>query len=349
MDIYEEMAYNYNHPVTFYIIIGKIVLSSYEFNIILDRFSLEILPKINDKIERLSIESSFIERILLVTNYPNLHALDLYEFEPEAASTLFQDGSNLVNQFQNHISSIIIKLKPRKQPIDALGYTTQDNNIFIFLSICILFKNLRYLNFSSYCNYEQLAYLSTAPIEFSSNLLELHVVVKNIFDCLCLLDGQFNQLHTFYVTIRPYNRCDGNIVGNHKQLPNLKYFSLIHEDGTYVYDDILVPLFQRMANLEELSLYFISMHGPIIDGDNLENNIINHMAGLDKFTFNICSVICLDQLINVPLNEDIKYSFRNFQNNQIISRVDYFSRRKLLYPGRTLRRPDTIVNDRKRP
>ncbi|CAF4981420.1 unnamed protein product, partial [Rotaria sp. Silwood1] len=64
--------------------------SSYQFNIILDRFSLEILPKINDKIERLSIESSFIKRILLVTNYPNLHALDLYDFEPETASTLFR-------------------------------------------------------------------------------------------------------------------------------------------------------------------------------------------------------------------------------------------------------------------
>ncbi|CAF4092199.1 unnamed protein product, partial [Rotaria sordida] len=253
--------------------------SSYQFNIILDRFSLEILPKINDKIERLSIESSFIKRILLATNYPNLHALDLYEFEPETASTLFRDGSYLVNQFQNQISSIFIKLKPRKQRIDELGYTTQDNNIFIFIRICILFKNLQYLNFSSYCNYEQLAFSSTAPTEFSSNLLELHVVVRNILDCLCLLNGQFNQLHTFYVTILPYN----------------------------------------------------SIHGPIIDGDNLENNIINHMTRLNKFTFNICSVICLDQLINVPLNEDIKYSFRNFQNNQIISSVDYFSRTGLLY------------------
>ncbi|CAF1663492.1 unnamed protein product, partial [Rotaria sp. Silwood1] len=67
--------------------------SSYQFNIILDRFSLEILPKINDKIERLSIESSFIKRILLVTNYPNLHALDLYDFEPETASTLFRQAT----------------------------------------------------------------------------------------------------------------------------------------------------------------------------------------------------------------------------------------------------------------
>jgi hypothetical protein len=56
-----------------------------------------------------------------------------------------------------------------------------------------------------------------------------------------------------------------------------------------MYDDILVPLLQRLTNLEELSLYFVSTHGPIIDGDNLEKNIINHMTRLNKFTFNICS------------------------------------------------------------
>jgi hypothetical protein len=106
-------------------------------------------------------------------------------------------------------------LKPRKQLIDALGYTTQNRNIFIFIKICILFKNLRYLNFSSSSIYEQLAFSSTTPTKFSSNLLELHVVVKTILDCLCLLDGQFNQLHTFYVTIRPRGISEGEMVGNH--------------------------------------------------------------------------------------------------------------------------------------
>ena len=64
--------------------------SSNQFtDITFDRFCLEILPKINHKIERLNIESSFIEPILLATNYPNLHALSLYNFPPEAASKHF--------------------------------------------------------------------------------------------------------------------------------------------------------------------------------------------------------------------------------------------------------------------
>ncbi len=34
---------------------------------------------------------------------------------------------------------------------------------------------------------------------------------------------------------------------------------------------------------------------------------------------------------NLPLNENIQYSFLNFQNNQIISSVDYFGPARLLY------------------
>jgi hypothetical protein len=59
---------------------------SYQFtDTIIDRFCLEILPKINDKIERLDVESSSMERILLATYYPNLHTLGLYDIAPETA------------------------------------------------------------------------------------------------------------------------------------------------------------------------------------------------------------------------------------------------------------------------
>jgi hypothetical protein len=79
-------------------------------------------------------------------------------------------------------------------------------NIFIFSKICIKFKNLEYLNFSSSSHNEQLTFgtfSDTPSIKFSSNLLELHVVIQNIQDFVYLLDDHFNQLHTFYVTICP--------------------------------------------------------------------------------------------------------------------------------------------------
>ncbi|CAF4545171.1 unnamed protein product [Rotaria sp. Silwood2] len=86
-----------------------------------------------------------------------------------------------------------------------------------------------------------------------------------------------------------------------------------------------------MTNLEELHLYFVNTYGSIIDGNNLENNIINHMTKLKKFTFNIRSVIYLDNQFNLPSNEDIKKTFKNFDNNQTTSYVDYFKKLNLFY------------------
>ena len=67
-------------------LIKSIYSSSYQFtDIILDRFCLEILPKINTTVQWLSVESSSMERILLATNYPNLHGLGLYDIDVEKA------------------------------------------------------------------------------------------------------------------------------------------------------------------------------------------------------------------------------------------------------------------------
>lgn len=56
---------------------------------ILDRYCLQILPKIYDKILWLDLEPSSMERILLTTNYPNLLGFGLYNIREEAALYLF--------------------------------------------------------------------------------------------------------------------------------------------------------------------------------------------------------------------------------------------------------------------
>jgi len=55
----------------------------------LDRFCLQILPEIPYQIKRLDLESSCMERILLATNYPNLHELGLFDIDIETARSLF--------------------------------------------------------------------------------------------------------------------------------------------------------------------------------------------------------------------------------------------------------------------
>ncbi len=71
-------------------LIKSIDSSSFEIpDIILNRFCFAILPKINNKIEQLYIESSIMERILLATDYPNLHSLGLYNFSTERDYRVF--------------------------------------------------------------------------------------------------------------------------------------------------------------------------------------------------------------------------------------------------------------------
>ncbi|CAF5002726.1 unnamed protein product, partial [Rotaria sp. Silwood1] len=53
---------------------------------IFDRFCREILPKINDKIKWLNIESLTMERILHSKNYHALDALCLYDLDVETAT-----------------------------------------------------------------------------------------------------------------------------------------------------------------------------------------------------------------------------------------------------------------------
>jgi DNA topoisomerase IA len=58
-------------------------------DLILDRFCSHILPKINQKIQRLHLESLTMEHILRATNYPNLHAINLHNIQAKTAKDLF--------------------------------------------------------------------------------------------------------------------------------------------------------------------------------------------------------------------------------------------------------------------
>jgi hypothetical protein len=83
-----------------------------------------------------------------------------------------------------------------------------------------------------------------------------------------------------------------------------------------------------MSNLEKLDLALIvSTKKTLIDGNNLKLNIMNYMPLLNKFTFNICSSTRFYNKFNLPSNEYIQETFKDFKNKQIISSIDYFKER----------------------
>ena len=65
-----------------------------------------------------------------------------------------------------------------------------------------MFTNLQSLSFGpSSMWYQRFSFDMSFPTVTSSNLLELHISVDYFSDLLYLLDGRFNQLHTFNVNI----------------------------------------------------------------------------------------------------------------------------------------------------
>jgi hypothetical protein len=79
-----------------------------------------------------------------------------------------------------------------------------------------------------------------------------------------------------------------------------------------------------MPNLEKLHLQLFCKRETFVNGDDLKTNIINHLLRLNTFTFDITSTnYCYNQT-NLPSNEDIQQTFKDFKYNQVISCVDYF-------------------------
>lgn len=58
-------------------------------NPILDRFCMKILPQIDSHVRYLILEPISMERILLATQYSNLHRLKIYNFRQEIVSRYF--------------------------------------------------------------------------------------------------------------------------------------------------------------------------------------------------------------------------------------------------------------------
>ena len=92
------------------------------------------------------------------------------------------------------------------------------------------------------------------------------------------------------------------------------------QQDMYSYNELIVPLVQRMVNLEELGLYINPYGRTVLDGNNLKNNIINHLPQLKKFFFNIRSTFYES---NQSLSdEEILNSVTELGNNKVISYID---------------------------
>ena len=72
----------------------------------------------------------------------------------------------------------------------------------MFAKILAIFTTLRCLKFNPSSSYsDAIFFYSTRKTAISSTLLELHVSVVEMRDCLDILDGRFDQLRILHVTV----------------------------------------------------------------------------------------------------------------------------------------------------
>ncbi len=110
----------------------------------------------------------------------------------------------------------------------------------------------------------------------------------------------------------------------------MRCFSLISSVETCFYDELIVPLLQRMLNLEKLELSIAAQRNALIDGNHMKINIINHLPRLNKFTFHIRSLVKVSNPTHVISNEEMQDTLTDLRNNQVISYVDHFLKEKFI-------------------
>jgi hypothetical protein len=221
----------------------------------LNRFCIEILPKIHLNVKYFILEPISMERILLAANYPNLTKLKIFNFKQEISLYYFTskyntrrvmsnrtdykifycfclDNSSVRYIFQQQITDLILVSNQRYSKKTSQNYTKN-----IYAHILNFFKNLKHLNIVEtfipscpsreysipiYCfpSYPGLSLCNLPPTAFSSSTLtHLCININTFDDCLYLLDGRCKQLTTFIIrvySIKGSSTIVHNMVSFHK-------------------------------------------------------------------------------------------------------------------------------------
>ncbi|CAF5000352.1 unnamed protein product, partial [Rotaria sp. Silwood1] len=173
--------------------------NDWKTSVILDRVFMRILPRIHEKVECLTIQGCFLQRVLLAGNYLSLHKLTLINLEFKMASYVFNEKSSFIHTFKHQVSDLVVTIS---DPIEdkSMGNLLID----IYSKIFALLTNLKYLDLDVDDIYHfRRSLLRDLPSTtcFSSNIVHLRTKMHNFDDCLRLLDGRLSQLHTFIITL----------------------------------------------------------------------------------------------------------------------------------------------------
>ncbi|CAM4777925.1 unnamed protein product, partial [Rotaria magnacalcarata] len=287
----------------------------------LDRICGKILPRINDKVNKLTVEPLSIERIFHAVDYVQLNSLSFVNFSQEILLRHILDNAVIHRLMTEQITCLHIQVSD-----EVTSNFPVENHSNIFSLILFMCKNLNDLTFSHWfigLGLTFFIYKLSSTSCVSSTLTKLRIHVNTFDDCLFLLDGRLESLSTLIINIVEIFNTSATI-DNTKKLPKLKCFALTSYHHTSFYDSQIVPLLRRMSNLEELTLFLsvIRMESTYIDGIHLHDEILIHMPRLDKLMFSITTMLYnINAKIDLQSNDDIQRGFIEKEIYQVDSYV----------------------------
>ncbi|CAF2114504.1 unnamed protein product [Rotaria magnacalcarata] len=293
-------------------------------NAIFNRIRREILPRINHKVNKLTIESLSMACILDTIDFTALTSLRLDNFQSEILLQHLTGDTILFRLLTNQITQIQVNT------VDNIREISEGNELNILSLILSIGKYLTDVTFTHWWHNQGITFSFfnlTSTTCVSSSLTKLIILVQTFDDCLYLLDGRLKYLSILIISIIKINDSSSNI-DNTKKLPKLKYFSLSSSCYTYCYNNRIVPLLRRMSNIEELTLFLsiLRNESTYIVGTQLYNDFLVYMPRLNKFTFSIHTQINNNDIdIDLPSANDILNSFTKIGYRQ----VDLYANDKL--------------------
>ncbi|CAF3380934.1 unnamed protein product [Rotaria socialis] len=268
-------------------------------NAILDRFCIEILPRIQKRMECLTIQACFLQRVYHASDYLNLRSITIVNLELKMAPDIFFKKSSFIHGFKDQIKHLSVKISDEIRNELRLKLLTD-----IYNCIFALVSSLKYLDLGVNDNYffrrSLLSGLSSTTFS-SSSIVHLNIKMNNFDDCRYLLDGRLTQLHTFIANLdyiydpvlmrvnpSKIRKISSNIKINTSTLLKLKCFSLYVYLPTTEFDNEVVPFLCRMSHLEKLTLSLgVRGRNSFIDGTHLDNCIFSRLPHLHAFVFDI--------------------------------------------------------------
>ncbi|CAF2094791.1 unnamed protein product [Rotaria magnacalcarata] len=173
---------------------------------ILDKICLKILPRINKKIRKITIDPYSLKHIANVIDFPQLYSLSLLGYQIDTISRDLPNGS-ISDLLMNKMTHLTIDLNIKKE-------ITRKNSPVIFEAILFFGKHLTDLKFYQVSSESSLTFFSWNNQNkecLSSTLNNLSIHVSNFDDCLYLLDGRFQSLSKLVIRIEMITRSLSNI------------------------------------------------------------------------------------------------------------------------------------------